>query len=273
MLRRLLRAHLIAITFIFGWVGAAQASKETSSLRPHRALYSLTLHSSTSDKSIVGVDGAFVIEWRRTCTGWQITQNLRAILERTNQAPRIIDVRYSGWESEDGRDYRFKILNGVDNSVALFRYGWALLPEADRPGKAHVLGLDGIRKVLTLPAGTAFPAAHLQKLISAAAAGVHNLQAFLFDGAGSAGISETHSFISAHRPALVDRSTRPAERYWGLAAAFFPLPVGGEAPDYEVHYRINGDGLVRDLVLDYGAVALDAGLSSVEWLEASNCAN
>jgi hypothetical protein len=58
---------------------------------------------------------------------------------------------------------------------------------------------------------------------------------------------------------------------WHVALAFFPATGQGAEPEHEQALRIHANGVVEDLVLDYGDFTVIATLKKLEKLPPADC--
>ena len=58
---------------------------------------------------------------------------------------------------------------------------------------------------------------------------------------------------------------------WRVKLAFFPQASKEADPDYEITVRLYANGVVGDMVLEYGNFSLDAKLDKAEALAKPKC--
>lgn len=79
-------------------------------VRPHRAVYSMTLATAKNSSGVVAAHGALSFEWGDSCDGWTIEQRSKLQLVFAQNAEEVeITTNYITWESKDGTSYRFKV--------------------------------------------------------------------------------------------------------------------------------------------------------------------
>lgn len=261
-MRTIRPAIVIAAVVAAGATDAAPAE-----LAPHRAFYELHLADGASE--LVEADGAFAIEWRAQCEGTASRQRLWFVGRLPGGGRLDVDVRFSTWESADDRRMRFSMRSYQSGELVEEFRGQATMPEGDGPGRATYTVPEGVR--MTLPADTIFPKRHLERLIERAEAGEAVAHSRVFDGAGLG--SDALTLVTA---AIGDPLAPPpeagAERAWPIALAYHPIGEGDDgAPLFELSFALAADGIMRDVLLDYGAFALSARLERLERLDPPDC--
>lgn len=240
---------------------------------PHRAIYDMTLQSSRGGSDIADVSGTMQFEWGDACDGWTVDQ--RSIMTFLYNSGDEVDLGWNmvSWESKDGLRYRFYVRKFQNGEMYEELRGDARL---DGPGKGGVADytLPDTKRV-HLPTGTLFPSAHSLLLLEQAEAGKTFLWAHVFDGSDVEGLFGVNAVISDRRePEGVSDARSPlliAGPSWHVALAFFPATGQGAEPEHEQGLRLHANGVVEDLVLDYGDFSVGATLKRVEKLPPSGC--
>jgi EipB-like len=244
----------------------------TAEITPHRALYTMTLGSSSADSGVVGATGAMDYEWGETCDGWTIEQRYR--LRMRYAESRDIDVASSfvTWESKDGLRYRFNQRETRNGELNQEIRGEAKL---DGPGKGGVAMFTKPQpQTIKLAPGVLFPSAHTILLIDKAKEGAVFITRQVFDGAAEEnavqvsaviGAKMTADPVSAKPSPLLDRPG------WYMRLAFFPVDAKAEEPDYELGMDLLDNGVSRDMVIDYGDYSIRANLEDIEPLGRPSC--
>lgn len=236
-------------------------------MRPHRALYDLSLGAAREGSELAALSGRMALEWADACDGWTVSQNIRmAIVDRGGSAFRN-DISFTSFEAKDGGELRFAM-----------RWAGAGGPEREYVGRAEA-GPAGGRVAfavpdgasLDLPPGTLFPTAHLFLVAEAAKRGERALSRTVFGGTGPDSLNEVTAFIGAKIPPGEGDGNGAAFpdlaglRSWPVSMAYFPLRSPEPEPDFEVAYRLFANGVATDLFLDYGGFAMRAALAEVEF--------
>ncbi|MGO8919512.1 MAG: EipB family protein [Stellaceae bacterium] len=270
-------------------------------LAPYRALYHLSLVSAKSGSGVVAAGGAVLDEWGETCDGWTEQERFLMRLQYAEQGDEKIKSNLVSWEAKDGLRYRFderRETSGEEGrrpndseeeaqgaaapagtSVEEIR-GEAKLDGPDKGGTAEFTRPEAT--TLTLPAGTLFPTAHTLLLIARAQAGDQLITRKLFDGSDLANAAQVTAFIGPRlapgatgtsdpplpKAALLDRPS------WRIRLAFFPAAAAagtGGLPDYEETIRLLDNGVVGEMLFDYGDYTIRAKLDDIEALPRPSC--
>jgi len=183
-----------------------------------------------------------------------------------------------GWslnamESRDGRRYRFFIrrinADGSDEEVN----GEARFPAPGAPGVA-VFDAPESRRV-TLAKGTLFPTAHSLALLEAAATGALPLWRTVFDGSGDDGRFGVNAALTEALAADARKNFESPllrdQKSWRLRLAYFGMDETVSEPEHEQALRIYANGIVDELLLDYGDFVLRADLELLEALAPLDC--
>ncbi len=251
-----------------GWRGA-----EASGFLSHRAVYDLSLAESRNDGAMTRAAGKLEFEWADVCTGWTMSQRTR--VRMATREGRAFDFGWSlnAFESRDGRRYRFFIRRiNADGSDEELR-GEARFPAPGARGLA-VFDAPESRRV-TLAKGTLFPTAHSLALIEAAVKGELPLWRTVFDGSGddgrfgvNAALTET---LASDAPKGFESPLLRDQESWRLRLAYFGMDETVPEPEHEQALRLYANGVIDEMLLDYGDFVLRADLSLIEALPEIEC--
>jgi len=274
---------------------AAAPVARAGELAPYRALYHLSLVSAKSGSGVVAAGGAVLDEWGETCDGWTEQERFLMRLQYAEQGDEKIRSNLVSWEAKDGLRYRFderRENSGEDGRQA--SDGDDEHPSARPPGPAaeEIKGearLDGAGEggtaefsrpeaaTLALPKGVLFPTAHTAELIARAQAGDQLVTRRLFDGSDLANAAEITAFIGRQiappaaqpgAPAIAPLLQRPS---WLIRLAFFPAGSTSGLPDYQETIRLLDNGVVGEMLFDYGDYIIRAKLDDIEALPRPSC--
>lgn len=284
-------ARLLGVVALLGLVGVPARADE---LAPYRALYHLSLVSAKSASGIVAAGGAVLDEWGETCDGWTEQERFLMRLQYAEQGDERIKSNLVSWESKDGLRYRFDERrqtsgedgrrpsdsedepHGADAAAEEIR-GEAKFDGLDKSGTAEFTRPEAT--TLTLPAGALFPTAHTLFLIARAEAGDQLVTRRLFDGSDLATAAQVTAFIGPLLPpgatgkgdpplAKTPLLDRPS---WRIRLAFFPAADTSGLPDYEETIRLFDNGVVGEMLFDYGDYVIRAKLDDIETLPRPAC--
>ena len=263
---------VVALAAIVAGPGGARAA-EAAGFVPHRAVYDLSLAKSRSGGAMARAAGKLEFEWADVCTGWTVSQRTR--VRMATREGRAFDFGWSlnALESRDGRRYRFFIRrinpDGSDEEVR----GEARFDEAGKRGVA-VFDAPESRK-LRLVKGTLFPTAHALALIEAAAKGELPLWRTVFDGSGDDGRFGVNAVLAevlaADAPKSFESPLLRDQKSWRLRLAYFGMDETVSEPEHEQALRLYANGIVDEMLLDYGDFVLRADLSILEALPEIEC--
>lgn len=277
MHRRRPSSSLPLPTSILGLAAMVAASCPTAgaeaaapvSLLSHRAAYRLSLAEpgGASGGAIASASGVLALEWRADCSGWLSQQRMGFVAKPREEGPDIVyDVRFSSWEARDYSRLRFQVRNFEDGKPQAFS-GTAALTRPDASGEANYTEPAGER--VELPAGTLFPTEHVIQLIAAARAGQRLVRHNVFDGSGPDALNEVAAVIGG--PETGRREGGGEERRWPVSLAYYDTGPADATPQFRISFRLSEEGVLRDLVLDYGDFALKGELESLEPLRETAC--
>lgn len=259
--RSLAMAAAILLGFVVAWTGAVAAPLAV----PHRAVYGLSLVKSADGGQITQAGGKLEFEWADACANWTISQ--RALVKLVSAEGQVIEFGWSlnALEAKDGSQYRFFIRRLNPGQ-----------PIEEVKGKAR-LGKDGAgvadfdlpeQTSQDLPKGTLFPTAHSLLLLDIAERGEPHLGRVVFDGSGDEGIFFVNAAITEPIPADAelpfDSPLLQGQTSWRIDLAYFALDEKVAEPQHEQAMRLYANGVVDELILDYGDFALRASLESLE---------
>jgi hypothetical protein len=188
---------------------------------------------------------------------------------------RAFDFGWSlnAFESRDGRRYRFFIRRinpgGSDEELR----GEARF---SAPGARGVAVFDAPEsRRVTLAKGTLFPTAHSLALMAAAAKGELPLWRTVFDGSGDDGRFGVNAALgqalAADAPKGFESPLLRDQQSWRLRLAYFGMDETVSEPEHEQALRLYANGIVDEMLLDYGDFVLRAELSTLEALPEIEC--
>lgn len=241
-------------------------------IAPHRALYTMSLGSSTAESGVVGATGAMDYEWGETCDGWTIEQRYRLKMRYAESRDVDVTSTFATWESKDGLRYRFNQKETRNGRQDQEIRGEAKL---DGPGKGGVATFTKPQpQTMKLAPGVLFPSAHTILLIDKAKGGATFVTRHVFDGATEENAVQVSAVIATKlTPEPVSAKPSPLlERPgWYIRLAFFPVDAKAEEPDYELGMDLLDNGVSRDMVIDYGDYSIRAKLDDIEPLGKPAC--
>ena len=94
----------------------------------------------------------------------------------------------------------------------------------------------------------------------------------MFDGGGFDSLTQITSVIG--QPQTVEplaQNTPAGGRAWPVSMAYYDLPNSSDTPKFEAAFLLGENGVLRDVVLDYGDFQLDATLEKLELMDRPDC--
>ncbi len=255
-----------AVLMILAGTGSLGAAE----LVAHRAIYSIALGSVQIPGAIVEVGGAMKMELEKTCEGWIMGQDMTMNVLTARGREIEQNIRFAGWESLDGRAYRFAVRRKSGDETDSTR-GRASIGADGGPGEAAFKQPEA--RTLSLPKETLFPVGHTGWLIDRALAGEKRASRFVFDGTDGQGPERAVAFIGRRKEAGVGGALGPlADRPgWNVRLAFFPQHSRAAAPEYEIEIDQLDNGVATRMVLDFQAFSVVLTLEKIEAVTSPSC--
>jgi EipB-like len=257
-----------------GTSGAALADPAANIL-PHRAGYELSLRSVRSGSGIIDVTGLLSYDWTDSCDGWIVEQRYVLQVVRGDGPVAEISASYANWESKDGLRYRFNVKRGratEEDSDPAEVQGEASLKGKGKAGTARFEKPE--KQEIVLPAGTLFPTEHTLMLIQKALAGEKFDRHPVFDGAEVEGPSMMTAFLLPKRdtpPGGKPAMLTAAQPVWPVTIAVFSEGDKSETPSFEMTIYLQENGVVPELIMDYGDFSVVGRMKIFEKLPKAEC--
>ncbi len=258
------------IFLLAGVLGLAlHSAAMAQALQPHRALYRVELAHTGQSTSISDASGLIGFEWRASCDAYSTSQRFFTRFVTSDGTSSESDVVFSAEESRDGSSFSFDLADRINGEVIDHVAGEA-------GGGSIQFSLPNYQR-LDLPPGTIFPTEQSARLIASAIAGQRFLETRVFDGGDEteiydtiARIDETESFYLPHPESEGANRLTPL-RSWFVSLSYYDLNDDTGAPNYEVNYRMFSNGVVDELLMDYGDYGFNARLVQLEYLDHPSC--
>jgi hypothetical protein len=256
-----------------GLIALTASSAAFAALTSHRAAYRLKLDSSHRMSGLAGVSGGLVIEWQRSCDGWLSHQRLGFVAAVEGGGDFSHDVRFSSWEASDGSQMRYTVRSYDGDRLREEYMGNAMIESPDGSGVASFTKPDD--REVDLPPGTVFPADHFNRLLTEAGKGNSFISHEVFDGWGYDALTQVTSVIGELRPyepSNADELSSKAEaEAWPVSMAYYSLATQSDIPEFEAKFMLTDEGVLQELLLDYGDFRLKATLAEFERLDEPAC--
>ena len=242
-------------------------------IAPHRAVYALELSQSRGGSNVTQVEGRLEYEWEDVCDGWTVRQRtLLTLVHRNGQALQS-NWAINSWESKDGLKYRFFVRRFHAGGAVESVRGQA---ELDGPGQGgRAIFYDPEERVVELPEGTVFPTNYSLEMMALAEQDELPAWRVMFDGFGDddlLGVNAARvSALAAEEATSLESALISELPSWRLRLAFFPLDRRTPEPDREQGFRVFSNGVIDELVIDYGDFSIDAVLEGLTSLPEASC--
>ena len=241
-----------------------------AAVTPHRAFYEMQLGDADPNSNVQAVSGRSAFTLDRDCDGWR--SNEEYLIEfggKEGSRDRILS-RFESWESESSDLYSFEISENSSFESAKDFGGFAEIKAGG--GKAYFSMAD--EAVVALPADTYFPMRHLNAIIDSAENGKTMLAASVFTGAKpDDALLSTNTVIGGWRgeEAASQMGEFGQDGYWPVQIAYFKPAATAAAPEYEIQYSMQPNGVIRRYIIDYGDFTIIAKLLRLESVETPIC--
>jgi hypothetical protein len=235
---------------------------------PHRAIYDLSMKSGIGRGDVSDVSGTMVYEWQDSCDGWSLTQRTAMRLLYSSGDELDLGWNLVSWESKDGTRYRF-FVRKLENGELTEEFRGEARMDGNGGGGTAEYSLPEARTV-KLPAGTLFPTQHTFALIRHIEEDESFFWATVFDGSDAEGLFNVSAVVANRTPAEVGAEAQ-REMLAGVPStrvhlAFFNADGKGAEPEHEQTLRLYHNGIVEDLVLDFGDFEVAAKLKELKKL-------
>jgi hypothetical protein len=245
-------------------------AKEAVILVPYLGHYVLELrHNPASNGSVAALKGHLEVRVEQSCEGWSTQQSLgfRMLGEDGSELEHLAHLR--SFEDHDGGftftartwDNR-RMTEEVAGVVSANSQGGTRIVRYSRPEASQ----------RSLAAATIFPTEHARQVIDAARAGKHMLLHSVFDGSSlknpvqiSTSIGEPKSPRAGAVGALARHTS------WSLRLAYFAADAVEPLPEFQTSVELYDNGVVGDMIYDYGEFEVDVILKDVSLLPEAQC--
>jgi len=271
---RALRGPAAAVALGFAVLTAAGGEPWAAvTIAPHRAVYALELSQARSGSNVTQAEGRLEYEWDDVCDGWTVRQ--RTLLSLVHRSGQSIQSNWAinSWESKDGLRYRFFVRRFHASGRVESVRGHA---ELDGPGLGgRAVFYDPEERVIDLPEGTVFPTNYSLEMMALAEEDRLPVWRVMFDGFGDEELLGVNaamvSALAAGESASLESAMIADLPSWRVRLAFFPLDRRTPEPDREQGFRVFANGIVDELVIDYGDFSIDADLETLTSLPEASC--
>lgn len=250
-------------------------------LKPHRALYDITLNSAKTASGIADIHGQMFYDIVERCDAWETTHRFVMTYDYIDSPSSQVVSEFKTFETKKGDYFKFSVERIRDGLVQELIEG-----ETDQP---LLLADDQFRVKFTSPQTqslqidkkTVFPIHHTINILNQAAAGDRFIKAQVFDGSDTEGPFKVSGIIlkpvsEPERkriwPKDVETSLVRAPG-WRMQMAIFPLSQAQESAEaeYEIDMNLLINGVITDLDVKYPEFSIDQSLKALSLYERPVC--
>ena len=259
-----------------------QGAANSVNLAPHIAIYDLTLKSSRGKRALESVRGRIVYDFSgSSCEGYALQFRQVTELDSGEGKVALSDLRTATWEEGEGKSFRFKSQNYMDQEQIGEVDG-----SADHANKGVEVKLNKPETKKFDAGRVVFPTEHMRLLIEAAHTGKSLLEVDVYDGSES-GQKIYHSLsVIGHRiepdkkadDAAAEKDLLSGLARWPVTISYFDKndrkaedQPSEQTPVYAISFEMYENGISRALRLDYGDFVIDGKMSSLEVKKAKAC--
>ncbi len=239
-------------------------------LANHRAVYDLSLASSTGTRPVDAARGRIVLDFRGdACRGYTMQTRQVTELSSGESGTRLSDLRSTTFEGGDGKEFRFNTTTSSDNQRAAPVEGSAMADD----GKLTIR-LKGNAKPITATGPVLFPSAHMKRLVQAARAGQTTLSVKVYDGSDDGKkVYDTFAVIGPGSAATVAKADqdKPLQtgpiasvRSWPVKLTYYTDGAGERTPIYTLAFDLYENGVSGRIKLDYGEFVLAGTMTTLD---------
>ena len=256
-MKAILLAFAAAGTLVAAAVDVAWAQVVLAS---HRAIYDISLSTTSGATALESAEGRFVLELSAACDAYIFNQRFVVRWEYSEGEDVLQDDVLASWEAKTGTAFRFDSTSRVNGTLEEHYRGRAELEAAGQAGAVVYKQPDIPEQPLA--SGTMFPSAHVTQLISSARSGTQQVTRNIYDGSGPDGHFHAVAFIGEVVPASEAEQRELFQNVisWRIRVAYYSLDEEIETLALELDYRLYANGIASSFVLDYGETVLEGKL-------------
>ncbi len=238
-------------------------------LLPHVARYSLSRNFADPDSGVAAVKGMMEVRLEVSCDGYRIDQYLGFHVLGDDETQFEHLAYLSSFEDTPGREFYFEARTFENRQLTEELAGKVTIDESGS-GEIRYSRPENVTEAL--PKKTIFPIKHLELIIEAARKGEKSVRHTVFDGSTRENPFEVSTFIGTpgngdnKNIALLSGST-----FWPVRLAYFKVGSISLAPEFEMSAEVFENGVVGNMIYDYGNFAIDVTLQEVEALAKPEC--
>ena len=244
-------------------------------LAPHKALYNIEMTAKRSSSQVLNIHGQMFFSLTPSCEAWTTDHRFNLYYEYADSEPMQITSDFTTYEPLDGNSFDFNSRRKRDGEMYQQLRGTAL---RDDKGGGSVTYTEPAGLRFDMPAGGLFPMAHTTAMMNNIQAGQKIFNAAVFDGSDEEGPLEINTIVgkavnvmATMQPGPAIDTTlvnSPARR---VRMAFFPMNNDNETSDYEMDVVLHDNGVISDMMVDYGEFSVSQTLVALEKIPMPTC--
>jgi hypothetical protein len=229
----------------------------------------LSRNFADPDSGVAAVKGIMEVRLEISCDGYKIDQYLGFHVLGDDESQFEHLAYLSSFEDTAGKEFYFQARTFENRRLTEELAGIARIEESGS-GEVRYSRPDAVTEAL--PQKTSFPIKHLELIIEAALNGEKSVRHTVFDGSTRENPFEISTFIGAagagesKNIALLSGSA-----FWPVRLAYFKPGSVSLAPEFEMSAEVFENGVIGDMIYDYGNFAIDVTLEEVEALKQPDC--
>lgn len=236
----------------------------TAQVLPHRAVYDITMQSHKQGGDLQYFSGRLDFSLVQTCRSWI---SHYASTADYHYRDRIEPIRneLTTRESVDGQNMDYAVRSHHNTRLTDNIKGQIVNGRGASVSVSTYMNGNVLRRV-EFPVSMTFPVAHTQSLIEVAMKGGRFVNTPVFDGSSGDHAHHVHTVIG---------NKNRNNGGWPVSMAFFPYDKDtsqtDSVPDYEMHFTLFPDGIVRDMTAVYPDFTLRQSVTDLKLLEKPLC--
>lgn len=264
-----LNLPILAVLSLFLTVPRPADSASGIDLLPHVARYSLSRNFAAADSGVAAVKGMMEVRLEISCDGYRIDQYLGFHVLGDDETQFEHLAYLSSFEDAAGGEFYFEARTFENRRLTEELAGKATLADSGS-GETRYTRPETVTQAL--PKGTVFPIKHLELIIEAARKGEKGVRHTVFDGSTKENPYEISTFIGTAGEANIKTiAALSGATYWPVRLAYFKIGAVNLAPEFEMSADVFENGVIGNMIYDYGNFAIGITLEEVEVLKKPEC--
>lgn len=267
--RRSLSLSVVAMLILALGVPRSVDSVPGMALLPHVARYSLSRNFADPESGVAAVKGMMEVRLEISCDGYKIDQYLGFHVLGDDESQFEQLAYLSSFEDTSGKEFYFQARTFENRRLTEELAGIARIEDSGS-GEVRYSRPESVTEAF--PEKTLFPIKHLKLIIEAALNGEQSVRNTVFDGSTRENPFEISTFIGAASDG--DRKNMDilsGSTFWPVRLAYFKPGSVSLGSEFEMSAEVFENGVIGDMIYDYGNFAIDVTLEEVEALKQPDC--